>query len=198
MIAAERFLVPSSDRAKWLELRAQGVTATAVAKAVTPDGFAEVVAELRHPRELPDNDYMRFGREQEGPIIEKLATVRDITPNDWLIAKDTGDKRWMMATPDGLSSDHRVIAEVKTTGRDWGRWALVPAHYQRQVQWQLHVTGAEGCVFAWMLRVKSGRNFVPGWTGPKFVEVERDEVLIERLEEVAHQLYAELRAIRGE
>ena len=197
MIEPERFLVSSSDRDKWLALRAEGVTATAVAKAVTPMGFKEVVAELRRPRGIPDNNYMKFGRDQEGPIIDKLATVIDITPNDWLISKDLEDNRWQMATPDGLSSDHSVIAEVKTTGKDWGSWAKVPGHYQRQVQWQLHVTGAGGCVFAWMLRATKNGEFIPAWPGPKYVEVERDESLISRLQEVAHELYTELRAIRG-
>lgn len=196
MIEQDRFLVPSRERDKWLEVRSQGVTATAVAKAVTPDGFREVLNQLRSPGEIPDNDYMRFGREQEGPIIEKLQTLIDIEPNDWLIAKDADEKKWMMATPDGLSADHRMIAEVKTTGRDWERWAQVPGNYHRQVQWQLFVTGAEVCVFAWMLRVNRGGQMVPGWPGPKFVEVERDESLMARLEETAHQLYTELLAIR--
>ena len=197
MIEQERFLAPSREREKWLEVRQTGVTATAVAKAVTPDGFREVLDQLRQPGEIPDNDYMRFGREQEGPIIEKLQTVVDIEPNDWLIAKDSDEKKWMMATPDGLSQDHKVIAEVKTTGRDWGRWAQVPGNYHRQVQWQLFVTGADVCVFAWMLRVNKAGEMVPGWPGPKYVEVERDETLMERLEETAHRLYAELLAIRG-
>jgi len=197
MIEQERFLVPSREREKWLEVRQTGVTATAVAKAVTPDGFREVLDQLRQPGEIPDNDYMRFGREQEGPIIEKLQTVVDIEPNDWLIAKDSDEKKWMMATPDGLSQDHKVIAEVKTTGRDWGRWPQVPGNYHRQVQWQLFVTGADVCVFAWMLRVNKAGEMVPGWPGPKYVEVERDETLMERLEETAHRLYAELLAIRG-
>jgi hypothetical protein len=134
-----------------LEVRSTGVTATAVAKAVTPDGYREVLQQLRQPQDIADNDFMRFGREQEGPIIEKLQTLVDIEPNDWLIAKDSAEKKWMMATPDGLSADHSTIAEVKTTGRDWGRWAQVPGNYHRQVQWQLFVTGAERCVFAWML-----------------------------------------------
>lgn len=197
MIEPDRFLVSSSDREKWLALRAEGVTATAVAKAITPAGFREIVAELRSPREFPDNDYMRFGRDQEGPIIDKLATIIDITPNDWLISKDLGDNRWQMATPDGLSSDHTIIAEVKTTGRDWESWAKVPPHYQRQVQWQLHVTGAQGCVFAWMLRGTKAGEFIPAWPGPKYVEVERDDALISRLEEVAHELYKELLTIRS-
>jgi len=197
VINQDRFLVPSREREKWLEMRATGVTATAVAKAVTPDGFREVIEEARRPGGIPDNDYMRFGREQEGPIIEKLQQIVDIEPNDWLIAKDSADNKWMMATPDGLSASHEVIAEVKTTGRDWGRWAQVPGNYHRQVQWQLYVTGAQMCVFAWMLRVKKSGQMVPGWPGPKFVEVERDEALMERLDDTAHRLYQELLAIRS-
>jgi predicted phage-related endonuclease len=197
VIEQERFLVPSSQREKWLEVRQQGVTATAVSKAVTPDGYREVLEQLRRPTDIPDNDYMRFGREQEGPIIEKLQSLVDIQPNDWLISRDTGEKKWMMATPDGLSSNHEVTAEVKTTGRDWERWAKVPGNYHRQVQWQLFVTGAEVCIFAWMLRVKRGSAMEPAWPGPKFLEVTRDEVLIERLQETAHRLYADLLAIRS-
>jgi predicted phage-related endonuclease len=192
MIDSSRFLVPSSDYQRWLQVRASGVTATAVSKAVTPAGFREQVGQMKNPRSIPDNDYMRFGREQEESLIEKLATQFDLQGNDWLIAKNDGDAKWQMATPDGLSSTHEMIAEVKTTGKDWGEWRFVPGHYQRQVQWQLHVTGATSCVFGWMLRENKGGNMVPGWRGPKFVVVERDEALIERLVEVAHDLYREL------
>jgi hypothetical protein len=38
---------------------------------------------------------------------------------------------------------------------------------------------------------------VPGWPGPKFVIVERDDVLIERLIEVAGNLYRELPLASG-
>ena len=192
MIESSRFLVSSSDYDKWLAVRATGVTATAVSKANTPDGFRSVVDQMLRPRAIPDNDYMRFGREQEEFLIEKLATQFELEPNDWLIARDAKNMKWQMATPDGLSPNHELIAEVKTTGRDWGEWARVPGHYQRQVQWQLYVTGATSCVFGWMLRVTQGGEMVPGWPGPKFVVVERDEALIERLIEVAHNLYREL------
>ena len=120
MIDSSRFLVPSSDYQRWLQVRASGVTATAVSKAVTPAGFREQVGQMKNPRSIPDNDYMRFGREQEESLIEKLATQFDLQGNDWLIAKDDGDAKWQMATPDGLSSTHEMIAEVKTTGKDWG------------------------------------------------------------------------------
>jgi hypothetical protein len=192
MIEPTRFLVQSSDYEKWLEVRAAGVTATAVSKAVTPEGFREVMEGLKNPTPIPDNDYMRFGREQEVALIEKLATQFELEPNDWLIAKDDSKNRWQMATPDGLSPTHDLIAEVKTTGRDWGEWRAVPGHYQRQVQWQLHVTGATSCVFGWMLRRTRGGEMVPAWQGPKFVVVNRDEALIERLIVVAENLYREL------
>ena len=131
MIDSSRFLVPSSDYQRWLQVRASGVTATAVSKAVTPAGFREQVGQMKNPRSIPDNDYMRFGREQEESLIEKLATQFDLQGNDWLIAKDDGDAKWQMATPDGLSSTHEMIAEVKTTGKDWGEWRFVPGHYAK-------------------------------------------------------------------
>jgi FMRFamide related peptide family. len=67
VIEQDRFLVPSSERDKWLEVRSTGVTATAVAKAVTPDGFREVIQQLRKPEDIADNDFMRFGRDTRGP-----------------------------------------------------------------------------------------------------------------------------------
>jgi len=197
MIAPDRFLVSSQDYDRWLAIRQTGVTATAVSKAVTPDGFREVIDQLRDPRPIPDNAYMRFGREHEASLMEKLATQFDLTPNDWLIAKDSADNRWQMATPDGLSPGHELIAEVKTTGRDWEHWRAVPGHYQRQVQWQLYVTGAHECVFGWMLRETRAGEMVAAWPGPKFVVVKRDEALIERLVEVAHALYRELPLASG-
>lgn len=192
MIEPSRFLVSSSDYDRWLAVRATGVTATAVSKAVTPEGFREVITQIKNPRPIPDNDYMRFGREQESALMEKLGTQFDLAGNDWLIAKDAETNRWQMATPDGLSPSHELIAEVKTTGRDWGQWRSVPGHYQRQVQWQLYVTGAASCVFGWMLRTTKAGLMVPAWAGPKFVVVERDEALIERLITVAENLYREL------
>ena len=125
-------------------------------------------------------------------LLKNYLTAIELEPNDWLIAKDSEALRWQMATPDGLSPGHELIAEVKTTGRDWGEWRNVPGNYHRQVQWQLYVTGANACVFGWMLREKKNGEMVPGWPGPKFVVVERDDALIERLIEVAGNLYREL------
>jgi putative phage-type endonuclease len=189
LIPQERFLVQSVDYEKWLEIRATGVTATMVGKAHDAKGFKEVLSQMSNPTPIPDNAYMAFGRDQEPHLISRLTERFEIEGNDWLIASDR--EPWMMATPDGLSGDHQTIVEVKTTGRDWGDYSRVPIYYQRQVQWQLFVTGAEECVFAWMLRAtdRSG-TFVPAWLGPKYVTVKRNERMITDCIDTAEKLYS--------
>lgn len=194
MISKDRFLAEHGTQ-EWHDIRKSGVSATAVAKACTPAGFAAAVNEIWHGVEdIPDNEFMRFGRDQEANIIADLQTMgHDLEPNQWLIAADGYTNRWQMATPDGLSTDHKTIAEVKTTGKDFGKWSSVPIQYRRQVQWQLYVTGAERCVFAWQLRaVTDAGIFVPGWLEPKVAIVTRDNEMIRELVAVSEKLQMEL------
>lgn len=194
MISKDRFLAKHGTP-EWHDIRKTGVSATAVAKACTPAGFETAVREIWNGVEdIPDNEFMRFGRDQEANIIADLQTMGyDIEPNEWLIAADGYTNRWQMATPDGLSPKHHVIAEVKTTGKDFGQWSSVPIQYRRQVQWQLYVTGAEKCVFAWQLRtVTDAGVFVPGWLEPKALIVTRDEEMIRELIAVSEKLQMEL------
>ena len=109
-----------------------------------------------------------------------------VMPNEWLIKSDKYPTH--TATPDGLSIGHEAISEVKTTGKDWDPLKL-PVQYRRQVQWQLHVTGAETCVFAWMLREERGGMFLPAWFEPRMHVVERDEEMISELVMVADRLW---------
>jgi hypothetical protein len=127
---------------------------------------------------------MKFGRDWEQWIVEALPPEYHIEHNDWLICGD-GDYRWHLATPDGVSPNWVTIAEVKTTGKDW-EGSAIPIQYRRQVQWQLHVTGAEQCVFAWLLRAEADNgDFVPAWLEPKHVVINRDEDMIGDLIDVA-------------
>jgi hypothetical protein len=188
MITVDRFIATSSDKAEWLKARETGVTATQVSKAATESGFAKAIENIDSPEVIEDNAYMAFGRDNEHWIVMSLKQEFGVLPNDWLIAHN--ESRWQMATPDALSPDHTRIAEVKTTGTDWGSWDKVPIHYRRQVQWQLHVTGATDCVFAWLLRVQaSDGTFVPAWFAPKSVLVARDEKMIAQLVETAEKLH---------
>ena len=192
MIEPGRFIARSSDRELWLFARS-GVTATMVAKAATRSGFDEVVASLDNPQSFEPNEFMRWGIEREPIIALQVKDRFGIMPNDWLIAKDTDANRWQMATPDGLSTDHKWIAEIKTTGKSFDRG--VPLNYMRQIQWQLWVTGAERAIFLCVERLSGPDGFVPGldvtcqW-------VDRDEKMMKQLVTVAerlqeHQVYSD-------
>lgn len=186
LLEPSRFIAPASVPDAWHSARATGVTATQVSKAATPAGFRDVTAAMDAPTEFIDNDYMKFGRDQEAHIMLAVKEAHGVFANDWLIR--SAESPLHLATPDGLSLDHTLIAEVKTTGKDWGSAAKIPPHYRRQVQWQLYVTGAERCVFAWMLRAVSPEGFVPAWLEPKMGFIERDQQEIEQLLEVADRL----------
>ena len=191
MIQANRFVANKAiDFQRWIWAREFGVTATQVANSATPSGFQRMVTELRDPQPIEDNGYMRFGREQEGPISLWVKSEFDIMPNEWLICHEEFRKH--LATPDGLSLEHNLIAEIKTTGKDWADTAI-PIQYRRQVQWQLYVTGADRCLFAWMVRADIDGEFVPAWFEPKWLWMDRDKEMIEDLSLVADRLWAEVK-----
>lgn len=184
MITPERFIARSSDREAWLYARQQGITATMVAHGSTPAGFRDIVAQMESPQEITPNAMMDWGNAREPHIAQVVKERFGIMPNDWLISADADLNRWQMATPDGLSLDHREIAEIKTTGKPLD---VIPIRYRRQIQWQLHVTGAERCLFAYELRLEGPEGFVPGFD-VQTQWVERDEKSIGELIKVAEQL----------
>jgi predicted phage-related endonuclease len=170
----------------WLSERRKGVTATQVAKASTERGFEQAIHDYHSEHMETDNAYMKFGRDME-PVIARIVHQKfDILPNDWLLRH--ADNQHHLATPDGLSLDHKLIAEIKTSGRDFEE-VQVPIQYRRQVQWQLHVTGAEACLFVWMLRIDIDGVFAPAWWEPKHLYIERDEGMINTLVKVADELW---------
>jgi putative phage-type endonuclease len=188
MLLLDQFVASKSVNAgRWLSARREGVTATQVAKAASgPGGFEQVARDYFEDWVEPDNPYMAFGRAWEGPLSMQLKTSYGVMPNDWLIRHPNHHHH--MATPDGLSLDHVAIAEIKTTGKDWNP-EKIPVQYRRQVQWQLHVTGARQCVFAWMLREERDGALMPAWFEPRVVVMERDEEMIASLVKVANELW---------
>ena len=188
MIEVERFVVRSTDRAQWLEARASGVTATMVQRAFTPAGMKEVLAEIDSPREVIPNAYMDWGNEREPYIAEFVKDRYGLLANDWLISKGgkMSPNRWMMATPDALCwhDGHQTIGEYKTSGKPLDK---IPAHYMRQIQWQLWCCSAERAIFAWELRMDAPGGFAPGLEISTQV-IERDDALIKKLVAVAEQV----------
>jgi len=187
MITADRFIANKLYfHEGWLEARRSGVTATQVAKASTPAGFKQAVTDYIDDTHIPDNPYMAFGRDFEPVIARTVHTKYGILPNEWLISAEGSGQH--LATPDGLSPDHTMISEIKTTGKDWDD-EKIPVQYRRQVQWQLHVTGAERCLFAWMKRIDVDGVFAPAWFEPRCLWIDRDEGMIESLQDTANQLW---------
>ena len=184
MIPVERFIVSSQTKDLWLAARDRGVTATQVAKASTPAGMKEALANIENPTPVEPNAFMSWGTERE-PYIAHIVKERfGVLPNDWLIAADGAGNEWMMATPDGLSLDHSMIGEYKTSGKPLD---VIPLNYLRQIQWQLFVTGAEQCVFAYELRMEGPEGFVPGFDVECQV-VERNEDMISGLIKTAQKV----------
>jgi len=188
VIPWERFLADKEkDFDGWLEARRSGVTATQVAEASTPAGFEKAAADFLTEYRERDNAYMRFGREWEGFMADYVEGEFSITPNECLIA---GERRHHLATPDGIAfPDCLAIGEYKTTGKDWESVDRLPLKYKRQIQWQLHVTGADYCVVAWLLREEVDGVMVPGWFEPKTGIVRRDEEMITDLVVTADRLW---------
>ena len=184
MIGIERFIVSSQTKDLWLEARNRGVTATQVSKASTPAGMKEVLAQIENPTPVEPNGFMDWGTQREAYIAHVVKERYGILPNDWLLCADGAGNEWQMATPDGLSLDHTIIGEYKTSGKSLEK---VPANYMRQVQWQLYVTGAERALFAYELRLEGPEGFVPGFD----VEcqwIDRDEKMIADLIKVAEEV----------
>jgi predicted phage-related endonuclease len=181
-------MIARSGTEEWYKAREYGVSATTVAKAASgPGGYNSELERALHPEAnvIEDNAYMKFGRDWEQWIVEALPESYGITANDWLIAAAEQERH--LATPDGLNADWSIIAEVKTTGKDWDG-STIPIQYRRQVQWQMYVTGATKCVFAWLLRVEDDNGvFAPAWLEPKVVIIDRDEDMIADLIDVAHR-----------
>jgi len=197
MLSAEQFVASKAlGESEWLAARRTGVTATQVAKGATPSGRREVVEQYFEDFSAFDNPAMKFGRDQE-PALSMWVKEHHggVMPNDWLIRH--AEDGLALATPDGINLIHTVISEVKTTGKDWGTVEKIPIAYKRQVQWQLYVTGAERCVFAWMLRAEVDGRMVPGWFEPKSGTILRDEEMIADLKLAATILWSEIQT-KGE
>lgn len=178
MIHASRFLAHQSYREEWLAARTGLITATTVAKAATPSGFKDVMAS----RPVEDNDFMAFGRGAEHDILQ-AGKQYGVLESGWLIR---GEYPMHAATPDGLSPDHTIVGEAKTTGTDW---KTIPAMYVRQAQWQMWVTGAVKCLFLWDLRlVDDLGGFYRPWLEPKHTWIDRDDDDIARLRVTAAEL----------
>ncbi len=186
------------DREAWLAERAQGVTATELAKIMLAGSREQAVRDLvkqkREGDSFTGNAYTEWGKERE-PIIAADLAGHGVIPESRVVHA-ASDSRYL-ASPDGLSVDfdgQLVLDEIKTSGKPLpkGSAALVEKGYEWQMQWCCYVTGAIGCWLNVELRLGEPGAFRPGPRSREFFP--RDEGMIAQLLRAADQVLAALDA----
>lgn len=196
MIDASRFIVQSRFREDWLIAREGGVTATMVAQAATPSGLAALIRSWDEPP-FEGNPYTDFGTWAERYIVDHAHREFGILANDWLI-QSAIDPRFL-GTPDGLSLDHREIAEAKTgsTPPKSLEVSSIKREHRDQCQWNLMVTDAERCRYLFQPRATAADgSFYLGLWEPIGIWIPRDEARIAHLITVAEQVMEARNVVR--
>ena len=188
---------PGDDPA-WHQFRAEGITATDVAKAASGrygGAYAVVAAKLGLVPPVELNDRMERGHRWQ-PIIADI-TVRArhlyvVGEEHWLYHPERPTHRatldgFLSPIPDAGPADLVAVWECKTRAPevrpDWGYWAA-------QVQWQLWVTGLARAVLAEAVIDDDTDRLV----ALKFHPIDADPYEQARLVDLADQLAAHLAA----
>ena len=182
-----RVVADSTNRVAWLRARAQGITATDVAKLATPRSLQTAVYDKLNGSSFSGNSFTDHGRAREPEIAAWVLGRYGIEPSTALF--HAADHRRHLATPDGVGtgsgsgSGGLELAEIKTTSK---AWRSIPRSYLRQVWWQQYVLGAERTLLVW----EQHTNFVPVNVEPECRWIERDEDQIAILVGYANNLIA--------
>lgn len=176
-VLGDRVLCSSSDP-NWQNLRNRGITATDAAKLSSLSSVDSVLRSKFEKRKFLGNAYTKFGKTREPFIASWVQEEYNIFPCDMLVRSESEPLH--LATPDsiGLINNYLVLAEIKTTSKPLDK---IPINYLRQIWWQQYVCGAQATLFVW----EEHSNFVPKYSTPKCVWVEKDEKEIKKLVSLA-------------
>ena len=182
--------IKTESREQWLDARRKYVTATEVAQLVRRgqdywDELREIKAGQRTAPDISNLPAVRHGREREAVIVPYVQSLEEgMVPNSDLYVRN---ERYA-ATPDLVGDG--IVGEIKTI-KDTRLAKLQAAkgwptgQYYDQVQWQLFVTGAIACIFAWEPYEDWGGELVPREDMRDNITIHRDEERIKALQEVA-------------
>lgn len=174
-------VLPRLSEGAWLAQRRDYITATDVAYLSTsPASWAKIRAEKDGT--APDRGSsleMQWGTAREAALVAYAQTIEPtICPNDNVCVHPDGP--WA-ATPDGIGVG--VVCEVKTGSVNG--LASARRRHQAQMQWQMWVTGASGCLYVTEVREWDDMGFTPGERSHEWVD--RDEDHIAELLDVAER-----------
>ena len=182
--------IKTESREQWLDARRRYVTATEVAQLVRRgqdywDELREIKAGQRTAPDISGLPAVRHGREREALIVPYVQSLEEgMVPNSDLYVRN---QRYA-ATPDLVGDG--IVGEIKTI-KDTRLAKLQRAkgwptgQYYDQVQWQLFVTGAIACIFAWEPYEDWDGELVPREDMREHITIHRDEERIKALQEVA-------------
>ena len=182
--------IKTESREQWLEARRRYVTATEVAQLVRRgqdywDELREIKAGQRTAPDISNLPAVRHGREREALIAPYVQSLEQgMVPNSDLYVRN---ERYA-ATPDLVGDG--IVGEIKTI-KDTRLAKLQAAkgwptgQYYDQVQWQLFVTGAIACIFAWEPYEDWDGELVPREDMREHITIHRDDLRINQLREVA-------------
>ena len=182
--------IKTESREQWLDARRRYVTATEVAQLVRRgqdywDELREIKAGTRTAPDISGLPAVRHGREREALIAPYVQSLEEgMVPNEDLYVRN--DR--YAATPDLVGDG--IVGEIKTI-KDTRLAKLQQAkgwptgQYYDQVQWQLFVTGAIACIFAWEPYEDWGGELVPREDMREHITIHRDDLRITQLQEVA-------------
>ena len=182
--------IKTESREQWLEARRRYVTATEVAQLVRRgqdywDELREIKAGDRTAPDISGLPAVRHGREREALIVPYVQSLEEgMVPNEDLYVRNGR----YAATPDLVGDG--IVGEIKTI-KDTRLAKLQAAkgwptgQYYDQVQWQLFVTGAIACVFAWEPYEDWDGELVPREDMREHITIHRDDLRINQLQEVA-------------
>jgi hypothetical protein len=177
----ERIVASSDDRDAWLTARNTGVTASNAARLVSEQSLDSILKSKFYDG-FTGNAATDWGLEREPFLLEWAGFPQ----NKYLFASAENSR--FMATPDGirLDADGNIeLCQVKTTGKPMPK---IPAHYYRQIQWEMFVMDAVRCHFV----VEVHEDFVPVSLEPQLEIFERNEEVITSLKTLATALLVRL------
>ena len=182
--------IKTESREQWLDARRKYVTATEVAQLARRgqdywDELREIKAGQRTAPDISNLPAVRHGREREALIVPYVQSLEEgMVPNDDLYVRNGR----YAATPDLVGDG--IVGEIKTIKdtrlaklQDAKGWPT--GQYYDQVQWQLFVTGAIACIFAWEPYEDWDGELVPREDMREHITIHRDEERITQLQEVA-------------
>lgn len=176
-----RIVASSEDRDAWLTARNTGVTATNASKLVSEQSLDSIIKSKFYDG-FTGNAATDWGLEREPFLLDWAGFPQ----NKYLISSEEEPR--FMATPDGIRLDaegNLELCQVKTTGKPMPK---IPAHYYRQIQWEMFVMGAVRCYFV----VEVHEGFVPVDLEPTLWVFERDDEVIASLKPLAYALLGRL------